>query len=387
MHLIQHPAPHLPRADVTLYIGLISGTSMDGVEAVVLDIDAGRLQIRSAVHVDYSDDVATRLRAAVANPAGCGLDEFGALDAAVGEAFAAATSQLLQITGYAGRDIRAIGSHGQTLLHRPRTALPYTIQIGDPNRIAERTGIDVVADFRRRDVAAGGEGAPLVPAFHAAAFSQAGQTRVVVNIGGIANITVLATDGTVTGFDTGPGNCLMDLWAREQLGTAYDKDGALAASGRVNSELLQLLLAEPYLRQAPPKSTGRELFHREWLQPALQRCAASVADVQATLSEYTAVTIAQGITALARAQPIEVLVCGGGAYNIELMRRLAAQLPTARVLSTAQRGIAPEHVEAALFAWLAHRFLVEQPGNLVAVTGARGPRVLGALYRGTVTST
>jgi anhydro-N-acetylmuramic acid kinase len=355
---------------MTLYAGLISGTSMDGVEAVVLEVSGPQLLIRGAVHHDYPANLAAQLRAAVADPAACSADDCGALDAAIGEVFAAAAQELLAFTGFTARDIRAIGSHGQTLLHRPRAYLPFTLQIGDPNRIAERTGIDVVADLRRRDIAAGGEGAPLVPAFHAAAFGAVGQTRVVVNIGGIANISVLPAQGEVTGFDTGPGNCLMDLWATEHLGSPYDKDGALAASGSVNSTLLQALLREPYLARRPPKSTGRELFHRAWLESHLQSASAGIAD---------------GITHLVEARPAEVLVCGGGTYNLELMRRLAALLPAAQVASTASRGIAPEHVEAALCAWLAHRYVEGLPGNLVSVTGAQGARVLGALYRGRVT--
>jgi anhydro-N-acetylmuramic acid kinase len=367
---------------MSLYAGLISGTSMDGVEAVALEISTSGLLVRGAVHVDYPQALSARLHATIADPANCHLDEFGELDVAVGDVFAQAALELLQFTGFAATDIRAIGSHGQTVLHRPAATLPYTIQIGDPNRIAERTGIDVVADFRRRDMAAGGEGAPLVPAFHAAAFAEPGQTRVVVNIGGISNITVLAGNGDVSGFDTGPGNCLMDLWAREQLHTPYDQDGALAARGRVHAPLLQSLLTEPFLRRRPPKSTGRELFHRAWLQQHLQSFIVDAADVQATLCEYTALTIAMAITQYGRMTTTEVLVCGGGAYNLELMRRLAAAIPNAQVMSTANRGIAPQHVEAALFAWLAHCYVQNLPGNLVAVTGAKGPRVLGGLYRG-----
>jgi anhydro-N-acetylmuramic acid kinase len=370
---------------MNLYAGLISGTSMDGVEAVLLQVDHRSFAIRGALHLDYPDALSRRLKKAVAKPEGCDLDEFGALDAEVGEVFATAAERLLESASVSASQVRAIGSHGQTLLHRPGAPLPFTLQIGDANRIAERTDIDVVADFRRRDMAAGGEAAPLVPAFHAAAFAEPGVARVVVNIGGISNITVLTADGHVSGYDTGPGNCLMDLWATEHLGTPYDRDGALAASGKVHAPLLQALLQEPYLQRLPPKSTGRELFQRQWLQSALERHSTGIADVQATLSEYTAATIAAAIQDLSRVQPQELLVCGGGAYNRELMRRLALRLPQTQVRDTSTRGIAPEHVEAALFAWLAHRFIEGQPGNLVAVTGARGPRVLGALHRGAVT--
>jgi anhydro-N-acetylmuramic acid kinase len=368
---------------MTLCAGLISGTSMDGVEAVLLDAGES-LSVRAALHLDYPPDLSTRLKRAVADPAACGLDELGYLDAAIGEVFADAAAALLRREGVEARKVRVIGSHGQTLLHRPRQQHAFTLQVGDPNRIAERTGIDVVADFRRRDMAAGGEGAPLVPVFHAAAFAAPGEDRAVVNIGGIANITTLAADGTVGGFDTGPGNCLMDLWAEEHLGTPFDRDGALAARGRVHDPLLAELLSEPYLSLPAPKSTGRELFNRAWLAPALARHPAAVPDVMATLSEYTARTIADALLAVPGFAPRELLVCGGGARNVELMRRLAARLPGVRVASTSARGIAPEHVEAALFAWLALRFVEGRAGNITAVTGARGPRVLGGLYRGSL---
>lgn len=370
---------------MTLYVGLISGTSMDGVEAVALDIHSSGMQVRDALHVDYPDSLAAELRHAVAHPDACALDALGSLDARIGDVFAQAAAQLLEKAGIAAHEVRAIGSHGQTVLHRPRATVPFTLQIGDANRIAERTGIDVVADLRRRDLAAGGEAAPLVPAFHAAAFGAAGEDRVVVNIGGIANITLLHADGRVAGYDTGPGNCLMDLWVQQHQDEPYDEDGQLAASGSVESELLELLLREPYLALPPPKSTGRELFNLAWLQQLVDRHTAAIADVQATLCEYTAITIALSVARLSAMNPARVLVCGGGAFNTELMRRLAARLPGSQVQSTGSHGIAPEQVEAAMCAWLAERYVTGRPGNLTAVTGARGPRVLGALYRGSVT--
>ncbi|MBK9252054.1 MAG: anhydro-N-acetylmuramic acid kinase [Proteobacteria bacterium] len=369
-----------------IYAGLMSGTSMDGVEAVALQVDAAGMQVRGAVHVDYPAELSIRLHAAVANPAACNIDSLGALDAEVGEVFATAALRLLEASGLAASAVRAIGSHGQTLLHRPRAATPFTLQIGDANRIAERTGIDVIADFRRRDLAAGGEAAPLVPAFHAAAFGAAGESRAVVNIGGIGNVTLLHADGRVSGFDTGPGNCLMDLWVREHQDEPYDEDGQLAASGDVDARLLDLLLQEPFFALPPPKSTGRELFNRAWLQKKLDQQAAAVADVQATLCEFTAATIASAIAGAGLA-PSQLLVCGGGAFNGELMRRLAARMPGVPVRHTGTAGIPPEQVEAALCAWLAHQFITGRPGNLVSVTGARGPRVLGALHRGGVTET
>jgi len=372
---------------MALYAGLMSGTSIDGVEAVLLEIDGSRFQIRAATHVAYPEALASRLQAAVANPQSCHLDDLGELDAAVGDLFADAAMQLLGSAGCTAAQLRAIGSHGQTVLHRPRGAAHFTMQIGDANRIAERTGVDVVADFRRRDMAAGGEGAPMVPAFHAAAFATPGTTSVVANIGGIANITVLGKDGGVTGFDTGPGNCLMDLWSREHLGMPFDRDGQFAASAAVHGELLRRLLTEPYLSRPAPKSTGRELFNRALVDSALDGLDIPAAVVQSTLCEYTATTIAMAITAIAKARPETLLVCGGGAWNKELMRRLSSRLPGTTVGTTADRGIAPQHVEAAAFAWLAHRFIEGQPGNLTTVTGARGPRVLGALYPGGVTKT
>jgi anhydro-N-acetylmuramic acid kinase len=280
--------------------------------------------------------------------------------------------------------VRAIGSHGQTLLHRPRGDAPFTMQIGDPNLIAERCGIDVVADFRRRDMAAGGEAAPLAPAFHAAAFGRAGESVAVANIGGIGNVTLIDPQGHVLGFDTGPGNCLMDLWAKRTLGEPFDRDGALAAAGRVDEALLERLLAEPYLALPYPKSTGRELFNAAWLEPLMGDARLAAADVQATLSEYTARTLTDAVTRLAGLDPSALYVCGGGAFNGELMRRLQLRLPRARVADTGVLGIPPDQVEAALFAWLAHRRIENLPGSLPSVTGARGPRVLGALYSGVI---
>lgn len=371
------PAPELLR-----YIGLMSGTSMDGIDAVLLEVRQGRCAVTGSLHSAYPADLAARLRAAIVDPDSAGLDDYGRLDVEVGEAFAHAASALMVQCGLQRQDVRAIGSHGQTILHRPRANPPCTLQIGDANIIAERTGIDVVADFRRRDMAAGGEAAPLVPAFHAAVFGSGNDTLVVLNLGGIANITVLNGTDRVSGFDTGPGNCLMDAWAMRQLGTACDVDGKLAARGHVHAELLGRLLAESYFSLPPPKSTGRELFNDSFIDEALEGLSVPPADVQATLAELTAVTVCDAIRLHAGATPTRVLACGGGVHNPHLMARIAAELQGIPLETTASAGIDPMQVEGAAFAWLAHRHLERLPGNLPAVTGARAPRVLGALFPG-----
>jgi anhydro-N-acetylmuramic acid kinase len=317
-----------------------------------------------------------------------GLVELGQLDTSAAREFADAAQELLRANNLQPGDIRAVGSHGQTVLHQPHGAAPFTMQIGDPNVIAERLGIDVVADFRRRDLAAGGEGAPLMPAFHAAAFGVPGELRAVVNIGGIANVTRLPADAEVTGFDTGPGNCLLDSWARRHLQQAYDANGAWAATGTASAELLARLQSDPYFSRSPPKSTGRDTFSDDWLARALSGLSLAPADVQATLCELTALTIANSLRSGSGTgtgtDPARVVVCGGGAFNADLMARLGRLLPRSQVGSTAALGIAPEHVEAAGFAWLAHRYVSGLAGNLPSVTGARHPVPLGALYRGTL---
>ena len=367
---------------VLRYIGLMSGTSMDGIDAVLLDVADDRLQVSGSLHHEYPTQLAARLRGAVADPDSIGLDDYGRLDVEVGELFAATASALLAEVGLTRSAVRAIGSHGQTILHRPRANPPCTLQIGDPNVIAERTGIDVVADFRRRDLAAGGEAAPLVPAFHAAAFGRKNETRVIVNLGGIGNISVLGATGSVTGFDTGPGNCLLDAWAMRHLGTPCDIDGAFAATGHVHAGLLGRLLAEPFFSRVPPKSTGRELFNEAFIDDALEGISAGPADVQATLVELSAITVCDAIRLNSGSTPTRVLACGGGVHNRQLMKRLAAELGDVTLSTTAEDGIDPMQVEGAAFAWLAHQHLERLPGNLPSVTGARGPRVLGALFPG-----
>ncbi|MFM1885893.1 MAG: hypothetical protein RL026_1050 [Pseudomonadota bacterium] len=363
-----------------LYVGLMSGTSMDGIDAVLVRIADGRIETLAARHQPYPAVLAAQLQATVEQPAATDVDALCRLDVGVARCFAEAALSLLSGIDLECGAVRAIGSHGQTLRHQPRGATPFTLQIGDPNTIAELTGIDVVADFRRRDVAAGGEGAPLVPGFHAEIFRRPGHTRVVANIGGIANITVLPASAEVSGFDTGPGNCLMDLYCRERLGLPLDDGGRIAAGGKIDRELLQRLLDEPYFHQPPPKSTGRELFNGAWLAGRLAGRQAAASDMLATLCEFTALTLGHAIR---DAGAVDVVyVCGGGARNPELLRRLAAHAGGARITTTSEAGLDPQWVEGAAFAWLAHRRIEGLPGNLPAATGAHGLRVLGGLYPG-----
>ncbi|MCC7249753.1 MAG: anhydro-N-acetylmuramic acid kinase, partial [Lysobacter sp.] len=300
----------------------------------------------------------------------------------IGRIFADAAGLALRDSDIASDRIAAIGSHGQTLRHRPQGDHPFTMQLGDPNLIAEHCGVRVVADFRRRDVAAGGHGAPLLPALHAALLTAPQEHRAVVNLGGIANITLLPptgdTHGEVRGFDTGPANALMDAWCLRHTGAGYDRDGAFALSGRVDTALLSTLLQEPWFSLPAPKSTGRDQFHLGWLERHLSG-QESPPDVQATLLALTARTVADALNA---AQPgtSRLIACGGGVHNPALMRALAATLPRVTVESSAAHGLDPDLVEAMGFAWLARQTVLGRPGNLPSVSGARGPRVLGAIY-------
>jgi anhydro-N-acetylmuramic acid kinase len=366
-----------------LYLGLMSGTSADGIDAALVRFEGeGRALRCQLVHGrTFAWDEATRTRLVALGQGAdtVSLDALGALDATVALAFADAALALLQAAGIPRGRVRAIGSHGQTIRHRPQADPPFTWQLGDGNVIAERSGIDTVADFRRRDVAAGGQGAPLMPAFHAALLGSPQEDRAVLNLGGIANFTLLPVGGEVRGFDTGPANALMDAWCERHTGRAYDADGAFAASGQVDAALLARLLAEPWFALPPPKSTGREHFHLEWLQARIGETALPPADVQATLLDLSARTVAD---ALQMTQPDtrRVLVCGGGVRNAALMARLAAYLPQAIVESTAMHGLEPDYVEAMGFAWLARETLAGRPGNLPAVTGASGRRILGTVF-------
>lgn len=360
-----------------LYLGLISGTSADGIDAVLMRFDPCLEQIAGRTF-PYQESLRTAVLGVSQSCDSTTLDVLGELDAALGEEFARAALSLLDSAGIQARQVAAIGSHGQTLRHRPRAATPFTLQAGDPHRIAERCGITTVADFRRRDIAAGGQGAPLVPGLHAALFSSADEDRAVLNLGGIANFTLLPRRGDVQGFDTGPANGLLDSWALRCRGLRFDQDGAFAREGRICPELLDALLDDPYFAQPPPKSTGRDHFHLPWLQQRLARFAAADADVQATLIALSARSIA---SALGRAQPAttRVLACGGGVHNPALMDALAEQLGDRQLETTAVHGLDPDFVEAAAFAWLARETLAGRAGNVAHATGAAGPRVLGAI--------
>ncbi|WP_219213507.1 anhydro-N-acetylmuramic acid kinase [Variovorax boronicumulans] len=366
------------------FIGLMSGTSLDGVDGVLATFsDAGRVTVVGHATADFPPALRAELLAL--NTAGDNELHRAALAAngLVG-VYAGVVRQLLADTGLGAADVTAIGAHGQTVRHRPGEfdGIGYTLQLDNPALLAERAGIDVVADFRRRDVAAGGQGAPLVPAFHRAVFGRPDQTVGVLNLGGIANLSVLpAADsgGDVLGFDCGPGNALMDHWCQAHIGQPFDAGGRWAASGRVLPTLLARLRADPFFTKAPPKSTGRDLFHPAWLTARLGDDGAAPADVQATLCELTAGACADDLRRYGAAAH-ELVVCGGGALNTHLMTRLAALLAGVRVLSSAERGLPPQQVEAAAFAWLARATVRREPGNLASATGARGERVLGALY-------
>ena len=362
-----------------LYLGLISGTSADGIDAALVSFEGGQPRLIAALTHPWPTALREQVLSVAQDLARFDLDTFGRLDVAVGRHFADAAQALLRHSGTPRDAVRAIGSHGQTVRHRPAGDLPFTLQIGDPTAIAELCGIDVVADLRRADVAAGGQGAPLLPAVHAMLLGDPGRTRVVLNLGGIANITVLGTDGTVFGFDTGPANGLLDAWCLVHRGEPFDRDGAFAASGRVDPALLSALLDDPYFAQVPPKSTGREHFHLAWLQRQPRVAALDPADVQATLLELSVRSAAEAIQVHAP-EAAEVLVCGGGVHNPRLMERLGAVLAPCEVTSTASCGVDPDYLEATAFAWLARQRILGLPGNLPAVTGARGRRVLGALY-------
>lgn len=367
-----------------LYVGVMSGTSLDGIDAVLVDfapMQAGRpCRVVAAASATLPAGLRAELMA-LQRPVDDELARAARAANALADAYADAIRTVLRRASISPDDVDAAGVHGQTVRHRPEES--WTLQLNNAARIAERCGVTVVADFRSRDVAAGGQGAPLVPAFHAALFGGAVH-RVIVNIGGIANITDLPPDAPVRGFDTGPGNVLLDLWHARHRGSGFDHDGAWARTGRVDLRLLRVLRSEPYFARTPPKSTGRDLFNDAWLDARLAEASVDAierapADVQATLVGLTAGTIADAVREYC-AGAAEVLVCGGGAYNRALLDALSAELAPRHVATTTSRGVAAEHVEAMAFAWLARESLAGRESSLPDVTGARAPRVLGAVY-------
>ena len=356
------------------YIGLMTGTSLDGIDAALVDFSSAQPRLVASRGLVLESGLRSALLALQAP----GPDELHAAALAANahsRACATVIKQLLQENNLQPTQITAIGNHGQTIRHRPECG--YTLQIGNHALLAELTGITVVGDFRSRDVAAGGQGAPLVPAFHHAIFGQSNASCVIVNVGGIANVTVLPAEGQVTGWDCGPGNVLMDLWIQRHLGQAYDQDGQWAASGQVLPDLLHTLLAETWFALPAPKSTGRDLFHANWLAARLAGRQDQAEDVQATLCALTARTIADAVRAT---QPTRLYLCGGGAHNHALQVLLAQELPRTHIGTTLELGVDPDWVEAYAFAWLAYRCLHHLPANLPAVTGAQGLRILGAIY-------
>lgn len=365
-----------------LFVGTLSGTSIDAVDAALVRFGPGPELV--ATHSEpFPAPLQAELRR-LALPGPEEIDRLGRADVALGRLVAHTVHRVLETAGVPPAAVAAIGSHGQTVRHRPAFDPSFTLQIGDPNLIAAETGIPVVADFRRKDVALGGQGAPLVPAFHAALFRTAGVDRAVVNIGGIANVTLLPGDPSrpIVGYDTGPGNTLLDAWARQCLGTPMDREGAFAAKGRIQAGLLDRLLDDPFFAHPPPKSTGPEYFSLAWLRARLESLGATPppADVQATLVALTVISLRDALLRNPGMRLADVLVCGGGARNPVLMRALAASLPGCDVAATDARGVPGAWVEAMAFAWLARQRLLGLPGNCPEVTGARREAVLGGLY-------
>lgn len=363
------------------FIGTLSGTSVDGIDAALVRFSP-RPELVASHFLKFPEDLRNDLLA-LCTPGENEIDRLGRAEVRLGRLFAQAVNELLGKASLAPGRVRAIGSHGQTIRHRPGFEPPFTLQIGDPNVIAVETGIPVVTDFRRKDVALGGQGAPLVPAFHEAVFRTSGTDRVLVNIGGIANLTVLPGDAArpILGFDTGPGNTLLDGWSRRILHEPMDHDGRLASRGRVQPGLLSAFRRDPYFQQQPPKSTGPEYFSADWLQRHLAGAGElAPADVQATLLALTTQTIAEAIQQLPGLNHPDIFVCGGGAHNAALMRSLQGNLPRSAVGLTDALGIPVDWVEAMAFAWLAYQRVNERAGNCPFVTGAARPAVLGGLY-------
>ena len=362
------------------FIGMMTGTSLDGLDAVLVDFSQAKPVVLDSVALAYPPALKAEMLALQAGSHGLGINELHRSRVAgieLSHLHASAITQLFKSSGLARKDIAAIGVHGQTVRHHPNCNAPYTVQLIDAATLAESTRCTVISDFRARDIAAGGQGAPLVPAFHAALCAALPKPAALVNIGGFANVTLLHANGDVQGFDTGPGNVLMDAWIALHYGKPYDTQGAWAASGTVNAELLKRLLAHPYFAQPLPKSTGREAFNIAWLDACLEGSDIEIADEQATLCELSAQSIAHAVLQH-QADCQHVYVCGGGALNTHLMQRLQALLPCPVRMSDAL-GVAPQHMEALAFAWLARQCLLGLPSNAPSVTGALGLRVLGTI--------
>lgn len=363
-----------------LYIGLMSGTSLDGIDAALVNLTNNRVELIAFEYLPFSLEIQQKLQQISAPNALISLHEYGEMDARLGYLFARAVNQLLRKKNLSANAITAIGSHGQTVYHAPQGRFPFSLQIGDPNCIAEQTGIITVADFRRRDIAAGGQGAPLVPAFHQAVFHCKNETRCIVNIGGIANITVLPANknDAVLGFDTGTGNVLLNQWMQRHCGKNHDANGAWANTGQVDFELIECLKKEPYFHAPPPKSTGVDYFSLAWLEAQCDLKKYLPEDVQASLCYLTAITICEAIETVAP-ETARILVCGGGVHNAYLMKLLIENAPCS-VQSTSDFGLNPDHIEAIAFAWLAKQTIHQKAGNLQAVTGANHPVILGGIY-------
>ena len=357
-----------------LYVGLMSGTSLDGVDAVLLDLGKPGALLGTQF-VPYSKTIKSALLA-LHEPGKGELDRAALIGVELSKLYARTVNRLLNKLGISAKSVRAIGCHGQTVRHRPESG--YTVQLGNPAWLAERTGVTVVADFRSRDIAAGGQGAPLVPGFHSAWFRSPRRHRVIVNVGGMANLTDLPRSGPVTGFDTGPGNVLLDAWTLRHFDRDFDRSGRIAARGEPVARLLKVLLADPYFRKPPPKSTGRDRFNLGWLR-RYGTGRLDPKDVQATLAELTARSIGNAVEGYC-AGAEELYLCGGGARNVDLVSRIRRAMPGIVVASTELLGIHPDWVEAAAFAWLAQRALQQEPGSIPRVTGADAERVLGAIY-------
>ncbi|MDX1573704.1 MAG: anhydro-N-acetylmuramic acid kinase [Methylophaga sp.] len=368
---------------MALFVGVISGTSVDGIDTALLDIEANqRPRLLAAKTYAYPTAIRSAIHQLIKRPR-CNLQELGELDMALGNVYAEAVLNLLSLAECQPSEITAIGCHGQTIYHAPKAIRPFSMQIGNANLIAELTGITTVSDMRQRDMVCGGQGAPMVPGFHEEMFSHKTENRVIVNIGGIANITVLPADKSkaILGFDTGPGNTLLDAWIENQLGKPFDANGDWAASGKCNNELLEHLIDEAYFSLPVPKSSGRELFHLDWLQQRLARSKQSYAaeDIQATLLTLTATSIAEAINQYAP-DCQRAVICGGGAHNAQLMRTLEEKLPSIVVDKANQYGMDVDFIEAGAFAWLASRTINRQSGSIPSVTGAHRASILGGIY-------